>query len=114
MDADIADRRMRAMVARQMNQRLRDAVDEGLGPDEAMVGQHVGAGGHMLAAAEADLEMQRTRLSLGVAEQPRRAHLALCRYRYLRQQIVDQILLARAQRSALRPAIEPVERRRIA
>ena len=37
----------------------RDAVEERLAADEAMIGQQVGAIGEMLAAAEADLEVQR-------------------------------------------------------
>jgi hypothetical protein len=56
---------MRAVVAADVHQRLRDAVDERLAADEAVIGQHVGARGEMLAAAEADLEVQRA----GHAEQ---------------------------------------------
>src|SRR3546814_19290548 len=59
LDADIAERRMLPMIAGDMDERLCDAVDEGFGADEAMVGQHVGARRPMLAAAEADFEMQR-------------------------------------------------------
>ena len=39
--------------------RVRDAVEERLAADEAMIGQQVGAIGQMLARAEADLEVQR-------------------------------------------------------
>jgi hypothetical protein len=62
VDADIGDAGLRR-VAMHMDQRLRDAVEERLAADEAMIGQHVGALRHMLAAAEADLEMQRARLA---------------------------------------------------
>ena len=47
------------MLVADMAERGRDSVEERLGADEAMVGQHVGALGEMLAAAEADLEMER-------------------------------------------------------
>ncbi len=56
------------MLVADMAERGRDAVEERLAADEAVVGQHVGAIGEMLARAEADLEMQRTVL----AEQARR------------------------------------------
>src|SRR3546814_8553973 len=88
MDADIAQRQARTPIfremgiARDMDERLRHAVDEGLGADEAMIGQHVGAPRHMLAAAEADLEMERT----VAAEKPCGGYLALGRNRALRQQ----------------------------
>ncbi len=54
MKADIGE-----MPVADMAERADDAVEEGLGADEAMVGQQVGAIGEMLAAAEADLEMER-------------------------------------------------------
>ena len=66
MVTDIGERQAPAMVARHMHQRLRDAVEERLGADEAMVGQHVGAPRHMLAATETDLEMQRSPGSIGI------------------------------------------------
>ena len=47
------------MLVADMGERGRDAVEERLGADEAMIGKHVGAVGEMLARAEADLEMQR-------------------------------------------------------
>src|SRR3546814_21060533 len=81
-------------IARDMDERLRHAVDEGLGADEAMIGQHVGAPRHMLAAAEADLEMERT----VAAEKPCGGHLALGRNRDLRQHGIDQILLRSEER----------------
>ena len=75
-----------------------------------MVGQHVGAVGEMLARAEADLEMQRAVL----AEQPLRSDLAFRRHLDLRQQRVDQLLLALAQLVPARPAVEAVEGQRVA
>src|SRR3546814_10785725 len=55
---------------------------------------HVGAPRHMLAAAEADLEMERT----VAAEKPCGGHLALGRNRDLRQHGIDQILLRSEER----------------
>jgi hypothetical protein len=49
-----------------MAERLGNAVEEGLAADEAVIGQQVGAIGEMLAAAEADLQMERAI----VTEQP--------------------------------------------
>ena len=97
MDADVAQRQLRAMIAGDMNQRLRDPIDKGLGANEAMIGQHVGAARHMLAAAETNFEMQRTWLS----EQTLRGNFANIRHRNLRQQRIDQLLLPGAQRLAL-------------
>ena len=77
-----------------MDQRLGDAVDERLAADEAVVGQHVGARGEVLAAAEADLEMQRA----VVPEQALGGDRAFRGHRDLRQQRVDQRLLPGAQR----------------
>ena len=68
------------MRVADMAERGRDAVEEGLAADEAVVGEKVGAIGEMLARAEADLEMQRA----VVAEQPPRAHLAISGHRDLR------------------------------
>ena len=56
------------MPVADVAKRGRDSVEERLAADEAMVGQHVGAVGEVLARAEADLEVQRT----VVAEQARR------------------------------------------
>ena len=47
------------MLVADMAERRRDAVEERLGADEAVIGQQIGAEGEMLAGAEADLEMQR-------------------------------------------------------
>ena len=60
----------------------RDAVEERLAADEAVVGEQVGAVGEMLTRAEADFEMERA----VVAEQPPRGQLALIRHRDLREQ----------------------------
>ncbi len=54
MEADIAE----AGVA-DVAERADDSVDEGLGADEAVIGEEIGAVGEMLAGAEADLEMER-------------------------------------------------------
>src|SRR3546814_6653831 len=75
-----------------------------------MVGQHVGARRHMLAAAEADFEMLRA----VVTEQRLGGHRSLGRHRDLRQQAVDQLLLAGAQGLALGAAIKAVEGGRVA
>ena len=58
MQADIGERRVRPAVAADVDERLGDAVDERLGADEPVVGQHRGSLRKMFAAAEADLEMQ--------------------------------------------------------
>ncbi len=64
----------------------------------------------MLAAAEADLEMQRT----VCAEQPLGGHRAVVRHRDAGQEIVDQALLVGAQRFADRTAVKPLQRGRVA
>ena len=74
-------------------ERGRDAVDERLGADEAVVGKQVGAGGEMLARAEADLEVQ----GAVVAEQALRSDFAVGGHGDLGQQRVDQLLLARPE-----------------
>ena len=66
-------------------------------------------GRQMLAAAEADLEMQRA----GVAEQPLGGDRPFRRHRDSRQQIVHQRLLPGAQGFPLGTAVKPVERGRI-
>ena len=98
------------MLVADMAERGRDAVDEGLAADEGMVGQHVGAISEMLARAEADLEMERTIL----AEQAGGRDLALVGHFDLRQQTVDQVLLALAQLVPARPPVKAVEGGRIA
>jgi glutathione S-transferase len=85
-------RTLRKRPVANMAERGRDPVEERLAADEAMVGQQVGAVGEMLARAEADLEVQRP----VVAEQGARADLAFGRHGDLRQQAVDQLLLALA------------------
>ena len=47
------------MLVADMAERRGDAVEEGLGADEAVIGQQIGAESEMLAGAEADLEMER-------------------------------------------------------
>ncbi len=74
-------------------ERRRHPIEERLGADEPMIGQHVGAVGEMLARAEPDLEMERPLL----AEQALGGDFALRRHLDLRQQLVDQLLLALAQ-----------------
>ena len=93
-----------------MAERLGDAIEERLAADEAMVGQQVGAIGEMLAAAEADLEMQRA----VIAEQPLGGDFPLGGHRNRRQQRLHQLRLALAQLVAARPAVKPVEGRRVA
>src|SRR3546814_19723116 len=88
-DADVAQRRVLSMIPRDMDEGLRDAIHKGFGADEAVIGQHVGAHRHMLAAAETDLEMQRTI----VAEQTLRAHFAAIPHSDARQPAVDPLLL---------------------
>ena len=54
MEADVGE-----VTVADLGQRADDAVEEGLGADEAVVGQQIGAVGEMLPGAEADLEMER-------------------------------------------------------
>ena len=68
------------MLVADVAERGGDAVEERLGADEAVIGEHVGAVGQMLARAEADLEMQRAIL----AEQRCSGHLAIGRHFDLR------------------------------
>jgi len=110
VDADVAQGRVaRAAFAVaatvDMGERLGHAVDERLGADEAVIGQHVGAEGHMFAAAKADFEMQRA----GVAEQVLRRDFASQGHRDAGEQRVHEVLLARAQGFALGSAIEAVD-----
>jgi len=99
-----------ANVRIHMGERGGDPIHERLAADEAMVGEQVGAVGEMLAAAEADLEMERAIL----AEQRARRDVALGRHFDLRQEGVDQILLALAQLVPARPPVEAVEGERVA
>jgi hypothetical protein len=79
-------------------------------PMKAVVGQHVRPRREVLAAAEADFEVERA----GAPEQALGGDRTFRRNRNLRQQRVDQRLLPGAQRLAFRAAVKPVERRRIA
>jgi hypothetical protein len=104
MDADIAQR-----AIAHMGERLRHAIDEGFGADEAVIGQQVGPIRHMLAAAEPDFEMQRAI----VTEQDLAGDRAFCGQGNPRQQRLDKILLPGAQRLALAAAVETVQGGRI-
>jgi hypothetical protein len=75
------------------------AVDEGLGPDHQHVGTLAGLGGHVLAAAEADLQPDFLGLGHQVARLERRG-----RHGDLGQQGVEQGLLARLHRPRLQAA----------
>src|SRR5690606_42056130 len=110
MDANIGKRRVRAMIAADVDQSLRDTVEERLGTDKSMIGQHVRARCHMLAAAKADLEMQWACLP----EQALRRHFAFLGHGNLRKQMVDKILLSRAQGLPLGAAVETVQCGRVA
>jgi hypothetical protein len=93
-----------------MGQRLGNAVQEGFGTNETVVGQQVGAKSHVLAAAEADLEMERAR----VAEEALGGDRALFGHFDLRQEVFEELLLSFPQRPPLAAAVEPVERGRVA
>jgi hypothetical protein len=93
-----------------VRQRLCHAVEERFGTDETVIGQEIGAKGHMLAAAEADFEMERAIVS----EQRLRGDFAFFGNGDAGQQCINQSLLAHAQGLALGAAIETVERGRIA
>jgi len=93
-----------------MDERLRHPIEKRLRPDEAVIGQHVRPARHMLAAAEADLEMERTI----TAKQSLSGDGAFRWHRDLRQERIDQPLLTRTQRLALGAAIEAVDGERIA
>src|SRR5439155_24749911 len=98
------------MPVPDMRERGGDAVQERLGANEAVIGEHVGALGEVLARAEANLEVQWT----VVAEQAPRRNLAFRRYCNLREQLIHELLLALAQFVPARPAVKPVEGQRIA
>ena len=80
-----------------MRQGHGDSVEEGLGADEAVVGEHVGAVGEMLAGAEPDLDMKRAVFS----EQARGGDLAFRRHFDLREKPLQQVLLRRLPDGAL-------------
>ena len=86
-----------------------DAVEEGLAADEAVIGAHRGLPGHMFAAAEADLQLQRAI----VTEQRLQCDRTVLGDRNARQQFLDQRRLARAQRMALATAVEAPDGGRI-
>ena len=104
MEPDVGER-----TIANVHQRAGDSVKERLGADEAMIGQQIGAVGEMLASAEADLEMERPR----VAEQDLAVDRSVFGEAQLRQQPLDQIRLAGAQRAALGAAVEAAEGGRI-
>jgi hypothetical protein len=56
---DVAERRVQAMISRNVRECLRDTVEERFGTDETMIGQHIRPPCQMLAATETDLEMER-------------------------------------------------------
>src|SRR5207253_2058195 len=93
------------MLVADMAKRGGNAVEERFGADEAVVRQHVGPRSEMLARAETDFEMQRAI----IAKQALRGDLAILGHLDLRQQLVDQLLLALAQLVPARPAVEAVE-----
>ena len=74
----------------------------GFGADEAVVGQQVGAIGEMLAAAEADLEMERPR----IAEQELGGDRPLFGYRYRRKELLEQRGLSLAKLVARAAAVK--------
>ena len=104
-DADVGE-----MPLADVAERRRDPVEEGLGADEAVIGEHVGAVGEMLARAEADLQMQRPL----VPEQGAGGDFAGRRQFDPRQERVDKLLLPGAQFVPARPAVQAVESQRIA
>src|SRR4051794_40667034 len=98
------------MLVANVPKSRRDPIEKGLGANEAVVGQHIGAIGEMLAGAKADLEMKWA----VIAEQPLGGDFALLGHRDRRQQPLDELLLTLAQLVTARSAIEPVECQRIA
>src|SRR5205809_513704 len=98
------------MLVADVSKRCRDTVQERLGADEAMIGQHVGAVGKVLAGAEPNLKMQ----GPIIAEQASCAHFAFRGNGDLREQRLHQFLLTLAQFVAARPAVKTIERERIA
>ncbi len=100
MQADIGE-----LPVADMAERAGDAVEEGLGADEAVIGEQIGAVGEMLAGAEADLEMERPL----VAEQDAGIDRPFVGHAQRRQQRLDQRRLAGAQRAALGAAVEAAD-----
>src|SRR4051812_3901535 len=93
-----------------MGERRGDTVKKRLGTDEAVIGQHVGAVGKMLARAETDFEVQRPL----VAEQSDGSDLPFTGYFERRQKPFDEFLLPLTKLVPARPAVKAVERQRIA
>ena len=92
---------VREMLVADVAERGRDPIEEWLGADEDVIGEHVGAVREMLTRTESDLEMERAILS----EQSSGRDLALGRNRDLRKQRVDQLLLAVTQFVPARPPV---------
>src|SRR5690606_5066291 len=81
MQPDIGERWVRALISRNMHERLSDAVKKRFATDKAVIGEQVRTRGQMLATAEPDFEMQRAI----VAKQALGRHRALAWHRNLRQ-----------------------------
>ena len=82
------------MLVADVAERRGDAVEERFGADEAVIGQHVGAIGQMLAGAESDLEVERAlrRRTEHVRVISPSAGTSICG-----SKLIDQILLALAK-----------------
>jgi hypothetical protein len=93
-----------ALVA-HMAERSDHAVEERLAADEAVIGQKVGAVSEMLAAAEADLEMEGAPTTFGIAEQRPGVERAGLGHRDGREQLLEQRRLPGAQFVAGAPAV---------
>ena len=70
-----------------------NAVEKRLASDKAMIGQHVGAVGHMLPTTKADFKVHYA----VVAEQIHAAKRAFVWNRDLRQQILNQLIVLGTQ-----------------
>jgi hypothetical protein len=100
MDADIVE-----SLPLDVEQQADHAIQERFAADEAVIGAHRRLAGEMLAAAEADLELQGTI----VAEQGGGIERPGFRNRDPREKIVDKRLLAHAQLVPLATAIEAAD-----
>jgi hypothetical protein len=99
------------MVGLDRRQQLGDAIDEGLGADEADAGSGGRLGSEMLAAAEADLELDR--LGRWIEQESRRGKpRVVAGDLELGQQIDHETRLVRAQRVADAAAVELIGTRR--
>jgi hypothetical protein len=85
------------IAAINMDQRLGNTIEEGLSPDKSVIGEQIGPEGQMLAAAKADLEMERAI----IAEQSHGGNRSFRRHGDPGQQIIDQPLLSCTQWLAL-------------